>query len=273
MRNVMDEAEALEFIIALVYERCRVRLHDGKQHLIRARLGKRMRQLEIASLPEYCERLRQSGSEDEIEQVVNALTTNFTNFLREEDHFKFMVDQALPPLLERGRKRFRIWSAACASGEEPFSIGFYLAEHFPLQSGWDWQILATDISTKALDKARQSIYSEERLGTLSPEWRRRYFQKGHGDWDGHYRIKSFISERVSFRQLNLLGPYDFQDCFEVIFCRNVMIYFDRPTQEQLVRRLSQLLSPNGFLLVGHAESLTGLSVPLRCKRPSIYQKD
>lgn len=273
MRAVMDETQAIDYIVALVYERCRVRLHDGKQHLIRARLGKRMRQLGINSLPEYCQMVRHSGSEDEIEQVVNALTTNFTNFLREEDHFKFMVEEALPPLMSRDHKHLRIWSAACASGEEPFSIAFYLSEHFPLSAGWDWKILATDISTKALDKAQRAIYAGDRLNALPPDWIRRYFQKGHGEWEGYFRIKPFISERVVFRQLNLLGAYSVPDSYEIIFCRNVMIYFDRPTQEQLVCRLTQALVPKGFLLVGHAESLTGLSVPLHCQRPSIYQKD
>ncbi|HOW68645.1 MAG TPA: protein-glutamate O-methyltransferase CheR [Candidatus Paceibacterota bacterium] len=273
MRTEMDESEAIDFIIGLVYERCRVRLHDGKQHLIRARLGKRLRQLKIDSLTEYCEWLRHSKDEDEITQVVDALTTNFTNFLREEDHFRFLVGQALPAVLAKGQRSFQVWSAACASGEEPYSLAFYLAEHYPIAGGWDWHILATDVSTKALDKARQGIYPADRLTSISPEWLRRYFQRGHDQWEGHCRIKPSLAERITFQHLNLLGRYEFPERFEVIFCRNVMIYFDRPTQEQLVRHLTQCLTPKGFLLVGHAESLTGLQVPVRCRKPSIYQKD
>jgi chemotaxis protein methyltransferase CheR len=270
--RVADDQEAIEFIISLIYERSGIRLHEGKQHLIRARLGKRLRHHGMTDLAEYCHLLRRQTGEDEITQVVDALTTNFTNFLREEDHFKFLVNQALPSLLAGGPKQFRIWSAACASGEEPYSIAFYLAEHFPPVGGWDWRILATDISTKALSKGEQAVYPEERCATLSQDWLHKYFQKGQKAWQGHYRIKPSLAERVTFKQINLLADYDFSTTFAVIFCRNVMIYFDRPTQEHLVNKLSRHLMPQGFLLVGHAESLTGLSVPLRCLRPSIYQK-
>jgi chemotaxis protein methyltransferase CheR len=268
----MNEAAANQYIVALIYDRCGIRLHDGKKELIKARLSKRMRHHGFDGLPTYCEFLRQTADEAEFTQVVDALTTNFTQFLREEDHFKFLVNQALPALLPTGQRRFRIWSAACASGEEPFSLGFYLHEHFPVEAGWEWTILATDISTKALAKAEKAIYSAERIGSIPAEWQRRYFQRGRNGWEGQYRVKPLVTERVVFKQLNLLQPYAFTDTFAVIFCRNVMIYFDRPTQEQLVNRLLGHLVPHGFLIVGHAESLTGFSVPLRCLNPSVYQK-
>lgn len=266
-----EEATDFEFIINLVYERCRVRLHEGKHQLIRARLGKRMRALGIATLGEYCDLLRRNEGAAELTHMVDALTTNFTNFLREKDHFEFMIQTALPELLAE-RKQFKIWSAACATGEEPFTISFFLADRYPPELGWDWQVLASDISTKALGHARRAIYAQERLSTLPPGWWPRFFQKGHGQWEGHYRVKPHITTRVDFQQLNLLGPYNFSDQFPVIFCRNVMIYFDRPTQEQLVRQLARHLPPKGYLLIGHSESLNGLQLPLRCVRPSIYQK-
>lgn len=270
--HTTDEAEALEYIIALVYERSRIRLHDGKQSLIKARLGKRMRRLGLGSLPEYCDFLRRPGHEEEAVHALDALTTNFTNFLREEDHFRFMVEQALPALLDRGRRRFHIWSAACATGEEPYSIAFYLQEHFPLMAGWDWHILATDISTKALNHAAQGIYPEARLQTLPPRWVRKYFRRGLGAWAGYYQVKPQLAERVEFRQHNLLSSARFAEPFLVVFCRNVMIYFDRPTQEQLVQQLSRSLADHGFLLIGHSESLAGMPLKLRCLRPSIYQR-
>lgn len=272
MRPVADETEDIDFIIALIYERSRIRLHEGKQALIQARLGKRMRALGIITLRDYCELLRSPAGREEITAAVDSLTTNFTHFLREESHFQFLVKQALPALLAKGQKRFNIWSAACATGEEPYSLAMYLAEHYPLVEGWDWRILATDISTKALDMARQGIYSEDRLTTLPDEWRRRYFQMGHGEWQGHYRVKSQLSSRISFQQINLLGTYQHSEVFEVIFCRNVMIYFDRETQEQLINQLARFLPPKGYILTGHSESLNGLSVPLSCLKPSIYQK-
>jgi chemotaxis protein methyltransferase CheR len=269
----MREKEAIDFIIEFVYERSRIRLHDGKEALIRARLGKRMRQLNIPTLPEYCVFLQSHEGQDEIGHAIDALTTNFTNFLREEEHFRFMVRDALPKQLGKSPRRFNVWSAACASGEEPYSIGFYLEEHFPSASGWDWRILATDISSKALDKGRQAIYPAEKTDSISQAWLKKYFQRGTGQNDGLVRVKSLVRDRVNFQQQNLLGGFDPRSEFEVIFCRNVMIYFDRPTQERLINHLSRFLVKDGYLLTGHAESLNGLDVPLRCLRPSIYQKN
>ncbi len=265
------EEEACEFIISLVYERSRIRLHDGKYALIKARLGKRTRLHGCACLADYCDLVRGSGSEEEIGHVVDALTTNFTSFLREEDHFRFIVDQALPKLLGRGRK-FRVWSAACASGEEPYSLAFFLDTKYPLADGWDWEILATDISTRALEKGRAGVYAEDRLTGIPTEWLRRYFQRGDGSSEGLYRVKRQVRDRIAFRQANLLGLADFPERFEVVLCRNVMIYFDRSTQQQLVTTLGRFLVPGGYLLIGHSESLNGLPVPFRCLRPSYYQK-
>lgn len=266
-----QETEAYQFISALVYDQCRIRLDESKRLLISSRLGKRLRQLGLSSLSEYCELLRSPGQGDEITRVVDALSTNFTHFMREADHFQFLVRDALPALLGP-RKRFRIWSAACSTGEEPFTIAFFLAEQFPLQAGWDWQIMATDVSTKALNKAIAAVYPEERVLDIPREWHQKYFQRGHRQWTGYYRVKPFLRQRVIFQQLNLLGAYSFPEPFDVIFCRNVMIYFDRPTQTQLVQKFGQLIAPQGFLLIGHAESLNGLHVPFRCLRPSTYQK-
>ena len=266
------DEEACEFIITLIYQRSRIRLHDGKQALIRARLGKRMRHHGCACLADYCDLLQSTGGHEEITHVVDALTTNFTNFLREEDHFQFLVDKALPALLGKSRRKFHLWSAACASGEEPFSLAFYLDEKYPLAEGWDWHILATDISTKALAKAQAAVYAADRLDGLSDAWLRKHFQKGSGASEGHFRVKSRLRERVTFRHVNLLGAYDFPERFEAILCRNVMIYFDRATQQQLVNNLGRFVVPAGYLLIGHSESLTGLPVPFRCLRPSYYQK-
>src|SRR5689334_12668463 len=150
MSVATDTAGDYEYIIQLVYERCRIRLHDGKQQLIKARLGKRLRHHGFESLGQYCDYLRRGADAAEITHLVDALTTNYTQFLREKDHFEFLVKTALPGLLAKNARRFSVWSAACATGEEPYSLGFYLSEHFPPGAGWDWRILATDISTKVL---------------------------------------------------------------------------------------------------------------------------
>jgi len=272
MRAKTAEKEALQYIIHLIYDHCRIRLQDGKDALIKARLGRRMRLHGFTELAEYCDFLQTRADAHEFTLVVDALTTNFTNFLREEEHFKFLVRDALPSILAPGKTRFDIWSAASSSGEEPYSIAFYLSEYYPPSAGWEWQITASDISTKMLDKARSGVYAEDRVQTMPGDWLRRFFQKGAGAWEGQYRVKQGIKERVGFRQINLVENYNHSRSFHVIFCRNVMIYFDRPTQEQLLNQLCRFLTPNGYLLIGHSESLNGLKVPLRCVRPSIYQR-
>lgn len=272
MNAAAAEAKACQYIIEFIYDRCRIRLHEGKEALIKARLGKRIRLLGFAGLTQYCDFLRTGADEDELTKVVDALTTNFTNFLREEEHFKYLVNTALPALLTDGRKKFEIWSAASSSGEEPYSLGFYLSENYPTASGWDWRITGSDISTKVLAKAEGARYAQDRISTVPREWQRKYFQKGVGQWAGEYRVKPAIIGRVSFRQINLIEDYRHARPFEVIFCRNVMIYFDRHTQEQLVNQLCRFLIPGGWLFIGHSESLNGLNAPLRCLQPSIYQR-
>ncbi len=268
----ISEAEACQFVIDLVYEGVGIRLNQGKEALIRARLGKRMRQHGFASLGEYCRMLRAPGQEEERRLVFESLTTNFTSFLREEEHFELLTQVALPSVLGKARRRFSVWSAACSSGEEPYSIGFYLSEYFAPEDGWHWHIQATDISTRMLQVAQDAIYSEEKVEVVPRGWLTKYFQRGTGKWQGYYRVKAALTQRIEFQQLNLVGDYPFNGQFDVIFCRNVMIYFDRPTQEALVRRLCQFLVPGGFLFIGHSESLNGLNLPVKCLKPSFYQK-
>ena len=165
-----------------------------------------------------------------------------------------------------------MWSAASSSGEEVYTIAIVLAELGLKRPGWAWQLEATDISTRILKRAREAIYPEEAVSKVRPELIKKYFQKGLGPQEGNYRVKSELGNRVTFRHLNLLGPpYPFTEPFHAIFCRNVMIYFDRPTQEELVRRLADRLVPGGYLLVGHSESLTGINHRLKMVKPAIYQ--
>jgi chemotaxis protein methyltransferase CheR len=247
-------------------------LNLGKEALIRARLGKRMRSLGISTLPEYCRLLRSAEGEEEIGNAIDSLTTNFTQFFREKDHFEFLVQQALPGLQARRGTPIRLWSAACATGEEPYTIAFYLEKHYPLKDGWDWRLLATDISQRALDKAIQGIYPEDRLAMMPQDLVRQVFQRGYGQSAGLYRVKKQLQDRIRFQQMNLLEACPPEGSFEVIFCRNVMIYFDRPTQERLAQQLARALVRGGILFTGRSESLNGLAHPLRCLSPSIYQK-
>jgi chemotaxis protein methyltransferase CheR len=263
-----------DFIRSLVYERSRINLGPDKRQLVSARLGKRLRATNLPTLSEYCALLQSPGAEEELGHLIDAISTNHTFFFREIAHFDFLREKAVPEMTERARierwSKLRVWSAACSSGEEPYSIAMLLAGCMPNLA---WQVDATDISRRILAKAANAIYSQETVSRLAPDLVRTHFQRGFGPQEGYYRIKPALRERVSFHHLNLLeGQPPFTEPFQVIFCRNVMIYFDRATQEELVSRLARRLVPGGYLFVGHSESLTHLQHPLQVIRPAIYRK-
>lgn len=263
-----------DFIRSLVYERSRINLTADKRQLVSARLGKRLRARNLPTVKDYCALLRSPEAESELSHLIDAISTNHTFFFREIAHFDFLRKQALPELTTRARNerwsQFRIWSAACSSGEEPYSIAMTLAEAATV---WSWQIEATDISHRVLAKASAAIYDGDSVTRLAPQTVRAHFQRGFGPQEGQYRVKAALRERVNFQQLNLLdGAPPFTEPFHVIFCRNVMIYFDRPTQEELVGRLSRCLVPGGYLFVGHSESLTHLGHTLQAVQPAVYRK-
>ena len=270
------EDKDYNFICRLVYERSRIHLGHDKRALVASRLAKRLRQLQLPDYDAYCRLLRSPEGEAELRFLIDRISTNHTNFFREMKHFDFLRDTVIPRWRNRRpgkRDMFRVWSAACSSGEEPYSMAICLAEYLSRPESGAWRIEASDISTRVLDLARQGIYTAERLSAVNPQWLQRYFQKGLRDWQGHFRVKEELRQRVSFHHLNLLeAGYPFSQPFECIFCRNVMIYFDRPTQEDLVRHLAERLVPGGYLMVGHSESLNGIKHSLRLVQPAIYMR-
>lgn len=270
-------AEEYEFIRRLVYEQSRINLGSDKLELVRSRVQKRLRALGLNDFEAYCRLLDSPAGEEELTSLLDVISTNVTEFFREWRHFEFLRDVALPDWQKQakggGQDTFSVWSAACSSGEEPYSIAIFLSEFFRNSPSLRWQIQATDISTRMLAAAKQGVYRSERIKMPTPEWLRAYFQKGVGEWEGNYRIKSSLRERISFDHLNLMDwPYPFKAKFNLILCRNVMIYFDRQTQEQLIPRLAEQLLPGGYLFVGHSESLVGIEHGLKTMKPSIYQR-
>lgn len=267
----MRESE-FDFIRSLVYERSRISLGPDKRELVSARLGKRLRATNLATVGEYCHLLRSPGAEQELANLIDVISTNHTFFFREGAHFDFLRTQAIPEMRARPERgpQFNVWSAASSSGEETYSIAMTLASCL---ANWPWHVEGTDISHRILEKAQAAIYRDETVNRLPPEIIRAYFQRGFGPQEGTYRVRRQLRDHVSFRQLNLLeGEPPFREPFQVIFCRNVMIYFDRETQEELVARLTRRLVPGGYLFVGHAESLTAVRHSLKSIRPAIYQR-
>ena len=269
----MRESE-FDFIRGLVYERSRISLSADKRELVSARLGKRLRATNLSSIGDYCRLLQSPDAETELGNLIDAISTNHTFFFRENAHFDFLRDTVLPEMKARAAAerwpQFRVWSAACSSGEEPYSIAITLAESL---TGWPWRIEATDISHRILEKAQAGIYRDETVDRLPRATIKTFFQRGFGPQDGNYRVKATLRDQIGFRHLNLLeGEPPFPEPFQVIFCRNVMIYFDRPTQEELVNKLARRLVPGGYLFVGHAESLTTIRHPLQTVRPAVYRR-
>jgi chemotaxis protein methyltransferase CheR len=269
----MRESE-FDFIRNLVYERSRISLSADKRELVSARLGKRLRATNLPTVGEYCRLLQSPGAESELANLIDAISTNHTFFFRENAHFEFLRQTVLPEMRARAAKerwpRLHVWSAACSSGEEPYSLAITLADSL---AGWPWHIEATDISHRVLEKARAGIYRDETVGRLPKATIQTHFQRGFGPQDGNFRVKAALRGQVEFRHLNLLeGEPPFREPFQVIFCRNVMIYFDRPTQEELVNKLSRQLVPGGYLFVGHAESLTAIHHSLQSVRPAVYRR-
>ncbi len=257
----------------LAYRKFGLDLRQGKEELVSARIGKKLRELGLKSFRDYLAMVEADPSGASLVALIDALTTNHTGFLREPAHFEFLSKAILADLAAAGR--LRIWSAACSSGEEPYSIAFTLLEAAAARGAAaraDFSILASDISTRVLETARRAVYPAERFQGFPQPLLRKYCLLGEGRWRGHYRVRPEVRSRVEFERLNLIEPFPARTPFHVIFCRNVMIYFDKPTQHNLVNRLAECLEPGGYLLVGHAESLSGMDHPLVYLRPAIYRK-
>lgn len=259
-----------EAIARLVHETCGISLRDGKQELVKARLMKRMRELAISDFAVYLERVKTDHTGAELDRMLDLLTTNKTSFFRESQHFDLLRTAVIPELPGR---RIRVWSAACSSGEEPYTIAMTLRACLPSPDSFDARILATDISTRVLAKARAATYEAETLASLPPGYAGRFFTGVDAGGRRLYRVVDEVRRLVSLARLNLLEAWPMKGPFDAVFCRNAMIYFDKPTQEALVNRYWSLLRPGGWLFVGHSESLAGMKHPFEYIQPAAYRKE
>lgn len=257
-------------ISQLVYRFCGINLKEGKEALVRARLMKRLRVLGISSFEEYLKFIESDDGGQEMSLMIDVMTTNKTSFFREPEHFNFLGEKILPELKCR---RMRFWSAACSSGEEPLSLAILLREKIPDIEHRDVLVLATDISTRMLENACKAIYKEESVRSLPTSLLQKYFVKiRNGSSACNYQVKDSIRTMIRPAWLNLMDSWPMKGPFNVIFCRNVMIYFDRPTQQRLINRFWDLLEPGGYLFVGHSEGLSAISHKFRYVRPATYRK-
>jgi len=257
-------------ISRVVYNLSGISLGEGKLPLVKSRLLKRLRALGLDSYREYLDYLENNDNGQELSYMIDLLTTNKTSFFREIAHFEYLRKKVLP---EMNKQRLRIWSAGCSSGEEPFSIAILLAEEIEEIYRKDIKILATDLSRRMLAVAKHGIYSRGTLAEVPKEILSKYFEPTDNGTNGTYRLKEEIRSLVKIAYLNLLNSWPMKGPFQIIFCRNVMIYFDRKTQERLVNRFYDYLAPGGYLFVGHSESLSGISHRFNYKQPAVYRKE
>lgn len=261
------------FIQDLVAERTGIVLTDIKRTMVYSRIARRIRQCSgVSNFSEYCELLK-SGDESELISFTNAITTNLTSFFREPHHFDYLANTVLPEL-ERTKKdkKIRIWSAGCSSGEEPYSIAMTVADHFAHRPDWNIKILATDLDFDMVERASKGVYTEERVTGLRKNHLRQYVKRGKGAQQGMVRMDQRLRDMITFKQLNLLHEWPFKGPFDFMFCRNVVIYFNKDTQKVLFDRYAELLPENAPLFIGHSESLFKVTDRFKSMGQTIYRK-
>ena len=264
-----DDFEALR---QLVKQTTGIALSDAKRELVYGRLARRLRALNLRSFKDY--RAKLAGDSDELVQFCNAITTNLTAFFREPHHFEHLKTEILQPLVANppAQRRLRIWSAACSTGEEPYTIAMSVIEAIPELSRWDIKILATDLDSDVLGKASRGVYHEDRIRTLSAERRKRFFKAVPGAREPSFAVSPELQKLITFKQLNLMHPFPMKGPIEVIVCRNVLIYFDKDTQRDLVGRMARLQRPGDQLFLGHSESLFKVSNDYTLIGRTIYRR-
>jgi chemotaxis protein methyltransferase CheR len=263
-------AAALQRLQELATERLGLEHRPGKELLLHVRTARHMRELGVTDAGEYMRLLEEDRTGEKMQGLLDLLTTNHTSFWREPSHFEWLQEQLTSHWKAAGRQT--IWCAASSSGEEPYTLAMVAREAMGPAAAERIRILATDVSTRMLETAQAGVYSRERVAPLPESWKQQYFEAGRNRWQGHYRVSADIRRMVHFRWLNLVDPFPQMGPFPFIFCRNVMIYFSQETRMQIVQKLLQRLTPDGYLLVGHAEGLSGSESDTDYVCPAIYRR-
>jgi chemotaxis protein methyltransferase CheR len=256
----------------LVHARTGIALSEAKRELLYGRLARRLRKLKLNSFAEYC-RLVETDDSAELQELTNAITTNLTSFFREDYHFKQLSLEALPQIQAKrlGKRRIRLWSAGCSTGEEPYSLAIVMRETLAQLAGWDIKLLATDIDSKVVATATEGVYASDRFKGVAPERVRSWFRDVAGR-PGLLAASDELKSLITFKQLNLLDPWPVKGPFDVIFCRNVVIYFDKATQRGLFDRMADLQEPGGWLFIGHSENLLNVTRRYKLVGRTVYRR-
>lgn len=263
-----------ELIRKFVTENTGIVLSDIKKDMVYSRLTKRVRKGPYNNFDDFCNAIA-NGDEEEQDYLINAITTNLTSFFREMHHFEFLANEVIPELLKLNAhsKTLRIWSAGCSTGEEPYSIAMVLREAIPNIESWDVKILATDLDANVIKQGQSGIYKEERIDGLSEARKKRWFRRGKGDNLGNVKVSSELQQMISFKRLNLLQNWPMKGPFDLIFCRNVVIYFDKDTQRVLFKRYFDILRSEGHLFIGHSETLHKVTDDFTLLGHTVYKRN
>jgi chemotaxis protein methyltransferase CheR len=262
---------------SLIYAQSGINLNADKKTMLELRIKRRLRGLNLHSFAEYCEYLfGPEGQKEEIVHLLDVVSTNKTDFFREPDHFDFLTQRALPDLMARNEsgRPLLVWSAGCSTGEEPYTLAMVMSEFAEANAGFRFHVLASDISLTVLEKAERGIFTQEVVRPVPPVMQRKYFMRSRDRTSNHVRVVPELRRAVEFIRLNFMdAEFGLAQKADAIFCRNVIIYFDRPTQEKILQKLAAQLAPRGYLFVGHSESLHGMDLPIAAVAPALYRKE
>lgn len=273
VREFQFTESMFEQIRELVKHHTGIVLSDGKQDMVYGRLTRRLRALDLSEFDSYLTLIKRED-EQELTHLVNAITTNLTSFFREEHHFEYLKNTVFPGLLEKNAatQKIRIWSAGCSTGEEPYSIAMVVREFFEDYDGWDVKVVATDLDSNVIDKGKAGVYDIGRVDGLSLEYKKRWMKRGKGDQSNLVKMKSELQNLITFKQLNLLHGWPIKGPIDIIFCRNVVIYFDKETQRNLFDRYADVLSSDGHIFIGHSENMFNVCDRFESLGNTIYQR-
>lgn len=274
--KILSDAE-FKKIASFIEKNVGIKMPPEKKLMMQSRLNSRLKVLGLNSFKEYIDYVfsGKDTNDHELIMLIDTMTTNLTEFFREPQHFDYMRTNVLPEYSKQGRTSIKLWSAGCSTGQEPYTLSIVMSEFIRQNAGMlrGYSVLATDVSTKVLDTASAAVYDLQAVANIPKDIKQRYFLKSKNEINPQVRLKQDIRNHVDFMRLNFMDDdFGFRDTMQIIFCRNVLIYFDKPTQERVIQKFMNYLEPNGYLFLGHSETIFGMNLPLKTVAPTVFQR-